>query len=207
MNTYYILSLANIILLLALYFISKKVRIVRKIFIPYVFLINTIYIVVRFVSIPVLCGIPSLIVGLLLFVTELVGLFSFCIYVFIFTGKKRNSTKSLYKLSSNLPSVDVLICTYNEEIKLLSKTIQAAKMLDYPKEKYNIYVLDDGHRNELKDYCKSCNVNYITRIDNNNAKAGSINNALTHITSELFTVLDADMICKPDYLIRTVRIF
>ena len=51
------------------------------------------------------------------------------------------------------------------------------------------------------------NVNYITRQKNINAKAGNINNALQYIEGELFAVLDADMICKKDFLKHTVGYF
>ena len=102
-------------------------------------------------------------------------------------------------LLENIPSVDVLICTYNEPLNLLQKTIIASKNLDYPQNKLKIYICDDGHRNELKNLCEDYNVNYITRDNNEGAKAGNINNALSIITGDLFAVLDADMIPKKTF--------
>ncbi|MBS4956066.1 MAG: glycosyltransferase [Clostridium sp.] len=107
----------------------------------------------------------------------------------------------------NIPSVDLLICTYNEPLDLLQKTIIASKKLDYPQNKLKVYVCDDGHRNELKNLCKKYNVNYITRNNNEGAKAGNINNALNIITGDLFAVLDADMIPKKNFLTKTVGYF
>ena len=206
MSTYNIVLLCCTVLLFTFYFAAKKLGLSKKVFIIYISVINITYIVVRFFSIPIMCGFPSFLLGSLLFSAELIGLFAFFVYVFIFTGKKRIPKKTLIHSKNEVPSVDVLICTYNEQINLLSKTILAATKLDYPKEKLKIYVLDDGNRQELKDFCYECGVNYITRSTNENAKAGNINNALKQIGGELFTVLDADMICKPNYLSRIIRI-
>ena len=76
-----------------------------------------------------------------------------------------------------------------------------------PSCKLNIYVCDDGRRIELKQLCNKYRVNYITREDNEGAKAGNINNALTHIKGDLFAVLDADMIPKKEFLQKTVGYF
>ena len=196
-----------IILLITLYFIAKKINKMRNLFILLVIITNFIYIGVRFTSIPINCGIPSFIVGLILFIAETLGLFAFCVYTFIFTGKRKQPQKTLKDLNGKLPTVDVLICTYNEDLELLAKTIIAAQKLKYPKEKLNVYVLDDGNREKLRKMCEEYNVNYITRTKNTNAKAGNINNALQYINGELFVVFDADMICKNNFLERTVGYF
>ena len=64
-----------------------------------------------------------------------------------------------------------------------------------------------GRRNDLKNLCKRYNVNYITRNDNEGAKAGNINNALKYLKGDLFAVLDADMIPKKEFLLKTVGYF
>lgn len=207
MNNYHIIMAILILSLIFSYFIAKKSSIMKKIFISVVLLTNFIYIGIRFTSIPIHCGIPSFIIGLTLFIAELLGLFAFCVYTFIFTGKRNQPQKTLKDLNGNIPTVDILICTYNEDLSLLSKTIIAAQKLDYPKNKFKVYVLDDGNRTKLKDMCDEYNVNYITRQKNINAKAGNINNALQYVDGELFAVLDADMICKKDFLKHTVGYF
>lgn len=103
-----------------------------------------------------------------------------------------------------LPQVDVFIPTYNEPIEIIKTTLLACKQLRYPKEKLNIYLLDDGatfqKRNSpvhevsarawerfeiLKSLAKELEINYITRQSNESAKAGNLNNALW-LTSEGF---------------------
>lgn len=180
----------------------------KKLLITIILFINIIYIIVRFLSIPIHEGIPSFICGTNLFLAEFLGFFAFIIYTYVFTGKRNIKPQTLDDLNGNIPTIDVFICTYNEDLNLLSKTIMAAKKLHYPKDKIKIYVLDDGNRKDLKNLCENYyNVNYISREKNLHAKAGNINNALIQTSGELFTVLDADMICKPNYLLDTVGYF
>lgn len=183
----------------------------KKFLISIVLLINIIYIIVRFLSIPIFQGIASFIVGTSLFLAEFLGFFAYIVYVYVFTGKRSIKTKTIEDLvnqTGHIPTIDVFICTYNEDLHLLSKTIMAAKKLNYPQEKYSIYVLDDGNRQNLQNLCKNFyKVNYISRKNNSNAKAGNINNALKQTSGELFVVLDADMICKPNFLQETVGYF
>lgn len=107
--------------------------------------------------------------------------------------------------ASALPRVDVFLCTYNEGIEVLEGPILAARGLDYPD--FKVWVLDDGRRPWLEDFCEAKGVGYITRPDNKHAKAGNINHALTVTDAELFVVLDADFAPRRDFLMRTVGFF
>src|SRR3977135_4723265 len=71
--------------------------------------------------------------------------------------------------------IDLLIPTYNEEEAILERTIIGAQSQDY--DNYRIFVLDDRRRDWLRDLCKRRNVGYITRPNNEHAKAGNINHA------------------------------
>jgi len=104
-----------------------------------------------------------------------------------------------------LPSVDVYIPTYNEPLEVLEKTIVGALCLDYPN--FSIWVLDDGRRIWLKEFCELKGVGYLTRPDNSHAKAGNINHALTKTTAEFVAIFDADFIPQRNFLIRTVGFF
>jgi cellulose synthase (UDP-forming) len=104
-----------------------------------------------------------------------------------------------------VPSVDVFIPTYNEPLSVLEKTITGALCMDYPCLK--IWVLDDGRRSWLMDFCLSKGVGYLTRPDNAHAKAGNINHALTKTTAEFVAVFDADFIPQQNFLMRTLGFF
>jgi cellulose synthase (UDP-forming) len=104
-----------------------------------------------------------------------------------------------------LPSVDVYIPTYNESIDVLEKTITGALCLDYAN--FQVWVLDDGRRPWLKEFCANKGVGYLTRPDNTHAKAGNINHALTQTDAAFVAIFDADFIAQRNFLMRTIGFF
>ena len=123
-----------------------------------------------------------------------------------------------------LPTVDVMIPSYNESAELLEVTMRAARMLRYPKNKLRVHLLDDGgtdqkcnhpdsavsarnRREKLQALCALLGVNYITRERNEHAKAGNINNALAQTDGDLIVILDADHVPTTDFLDHTVPWF
>ena len=104
-----------------------------------------------------------------------------------------------------LPGVDVLIPTYSEPLDVLEKTITGALCLDYPN--FKVWVLDDGRRTWLKEFCEAKGVGYLTRPDTAHAKAGNINHALTKTDADFVAVFDADFIPQRRFLMRTMGFF
>lgn len=201
-------SLIMVIALLLSYIVSKQKVEYRKILIFINSVICCIYIIWRITVIPIHSGIISFLLGITLFLAEVLGVISFLNFKYLFTKKYKLELKTLDDFQfGNIPYVDVLICTYNEPLYLLEKTIAASTNLEYPRDKFKIHVCDDGRRNSLKLLCKKYNVNYISRDNNEGAKAGNINNALKYLKGDLFAVLDADMIPKKEFLNRTVGYF
>ncbi len=108
---------------------------------------------------------------------------------------------------STWPSVDIYIPTYNEPLAVVRTTILAAKALDWPADKLNIYVLDDGRRDAFKAFCQKAGVGYIIRPDNKHAKAGNINHALKKTRGDLVAIFDCDHIPTRSFLQLTVGWF
>ncbi|MQW86924.1 glycosyltransferase [Sinorhizobium saheli] len=108
---------------------------------------------------------------------------------------------------SGLPTVDVFIPTYNEPLDVLERTIVGALALDYPKDKLNIYVLDDGRRQWLKTFCETRGVVHVTRRDNAHAKAGNMNNGLEVSSGDFVAIFDADFVPYQHFLRRTLPFF
>ncbi len=106
----------------------------------------------------------------------------------------------------NFPPVDVLICTYDEPLEILERSILTALALDYPD--FTVWVLDDTRRAWLREYCAATGARYVTRDNNRHAKAGNLNNGLAVTANEtnapLILVLDADFAPRRDFLKRTV---
>ncbi|WP_037028432.1 UDP-forming cellulose synthase catalytic subunit [Psychromonas aquimarina] len=92
------------------------------------------------------------------------------------------------------PSIDVMIPTYNEGLDVVRATVYAALGVDWPQDKINIYILDDGKRDSFRDFAEEVGVHYIRRPTNEHAKAGNINYALAQTSSEYVAVFDCDHI-------------
>ncbi len=105
---------------------------------------------------------------------------------------------------SQWPTVDVYIPTYNEPLDVVRDTVLAAQCIDYPSDKMNIYLLDDGKRREFAVFAADVGVGYITRNDNNHAKAGNLNHAMKLTQGELITVFDCDHVATRIFLQATV---
>jgi len=95
---------------------------------------------------------------------------------------------------SSWPTVDVLIPTYNEPMSVVRATVLAAIAMDWPRDKMKIWLLDDGCREEFRQFADACGVGYVTRGDNLHAKAGNLNNAMRHTDGEFIAVFDCDHI-------------
>lgn len=107
------------------------------------------------------------------------------------------------------PAVDIFICTYNEPLDVVEKSIIPALAVDYPNA--TVWVCDDTRRDWLRAYCEEVGANYVTRPDNAGAKAGNLNNALQHTAritnAPIILVLDADFAVAPNILRRAVGLF
>ncbi len=104
------------------------------------------------------------------------------------------------------PAVDVLIPVYNEPIEVVRPTLAGCLGQDYDGP-FEVWLLDDGRRDELAELAEQLGITYLTRSDNRGAKAGNINNALTKLSGDLVTVLDCDMVPQPDYVSALVPYF
>ena len=98
------------------------------------------------------------------------------------------------------PSVDVFIPTYNEPLEVVKQTVFSAMQMDWPGDRLHVYVLDDGRREEFRDFCEELGVGYLTRDNNAHAKAGNINAALAVTDSEYVTIFDCDHIPTRSFL-------
>lgn len=131
-----------------------------------------------------------------------------------FLTRIRNRTKDVeanmpWLRSQPAPLIDVLICTFNENRFILEQTIVGAMSMDYSNAR--VWICDDGRREWLRQLCEEHGCGYITRRDNDHAKAGNINNALVYLCDlgtppEFISILDADFVPKPDFLTRCIAL-
>jgi cellulose synthase (UDP-forming) len=143
---------------------------------------------------------------------EMTALFDAAIlYLILFrpTDRSREADANEARLRAVSPSalsaVDVFIATYNEPREVVEKTILGCLALDWPDAR--VWVLDDGRRVWLRDLCAEKGAGYITRPNNQGAKAGNINHAIAVTDAPFVAVFDADFIPRRDFLMRTMGFF
>lgn len=103
-------------------------------------------------------------------------------------------------------TVDIIITRYREPLDILIETLTSLSLLTYPSDKIKVFVLDDGHSEDCELLVQRFNqllnfeLNYVSRPDNSNAKAGNINYTLPNLTSRYLAILDCDCCPIPEYL-------
>ena len=105
------------------------------------------------------------------------------------------------------PAVDLLIPTFNEPLSVVRFTALAAMNIDWPADKLNVYILDDGKREEFRRFAEDAGIGYMTRDDNKHAKAGNINRALDRLDAPLVAIFDSDHVPTRSFLQVTVGWF
>lgn len=116
-------------------------------------------------------------------------------------GEKRLALRAV------LPAVDVVIPSYNEPLEVIERSIIGALALDWPDVR--VWVLDDGRRPWLAEFCAAKGARWVTRVGNGDGKAGNINAWLREGagTAPFLLVLDADFVPQRNLLRRVVGLF
>jgi cellulose synthase (UDP-forming) len=105
------------------------------------------------------------------------------------------------------PEIDLLIPTYNEPLNVVRYTALASLNIDWPAEKLHVYILDDGNREEFREFAAEAGIGYMTRGDNIHAKAGNINHALKSLSAPYVAIFDSDHVPTRSFLQMTVGWF
>jgi cellulose synthase (UDP-forming) len=106
-----------------------------------------------------------------------------------------------------LPTVAILIPTYNEPESVLRRTVIGCQALRYPSSRFAVYLLDDTARSEIEELAIRLGCNYIAREHNTHAKAGNLNNAISLISEDLIAFFDCDNVPCSNFLSRLVGLF
>ena len=152
-----------------------------------------------------MASIGTAILYIFIFISVYVQVFFFV--TFLENRKKiiiRKGETKLFKY----PKVTITVPCWNEE-KTVYKTIRSLLNFNYPKDKLQIFLIDDGSTdNTLKvvnRFAKNSNVKVFHK--ENGGKYTALNLGLQNSDTEFFGCLDADSFADPESLVRIMSYF
>lgn len=107
-----------------------------------------------------------------------------------------------------LPMISIIIPAYNEE-EHIERAIDSCLNLNYPKDKLEIIVVNDGSTDRTEEICRRYEARKLIRLINkpNSGKANSLNLGISVAKGELICCLDADSHFDRNALLKMVGYF
>ena len=113
-----------------------------------------------------------------------------------------------------LPHITVQLPLFNE-LYVVERLVKAVAAIDYPRDRFEIQVLDDSTDETARVAEEVVNryrelgfdIHYIHRDDRTGFKAGALENGIKSAKGELLAIFDADFVPKPDCLRKLVDFF
>ena len=131
-----------------------------------------------------------------IYLSAYIGLIAFIFYTLGF--RERIKRKIPVFDEKKAPFVSFIVPAYNEE-KGIANTINSLLGMDYPKNKFEIIVVDDGSRDNTFKIAKNFESSKIKVFTKKNGGKGSaLNYGIKHARGELVFTMDADSIIQPD---------
>jgi cellulose synthase/poly-beta-1,6-N-acetylglucosamine synthase-like glycosyltransferase len=143
------------------------------------------------------------------------SVYSFHAYLMVYLYRKnRKKNQKDQRIYSDWPRVTVQLPIYNEQY-VVERLIRSACSIDYPREKFEIQVLDDStdetqelSRRLVDDYKRQgVDISYIHRTDRTGYKAGALKTGLDSAKGEFLAIFDADFIPPADFLRKMMPYF
>jgi cellulose synthase/poly-beta-1,6-N-acetylglucosamine synthase-like glycosyltransferase len=130
-------------------------------------------------------------------------------FVFIVLHHRYKHRINEYIKVKNYPTISIIVPAYNEE-KSIINTLNALVKLNYPINKKQVIVVNDGSTDGTDRLVRtfiSTHKNFKYLDKKNSGKADSLNQAIKLANGELIAVVDADSYPKSDSLIKMVGFF
>ena len=149
--------------------------------------------------------IGNIILYIFIFLSVYVQVFYFV--TFLENRKRIVIRKGEIKLSK-YPKVTIAVPCWNEE-STVYKTVRSLLALNYPKDKLQIFVIDDGSTDHTFDvinrFSKYSNIKVFHK--ENGGKHSALNFGLQNSDTEFFGCLDADSVADSESLVRIMSYF
>jgi len=110
-----------------------------------------------------------------------------------------------------LPTVSIVVPVKNEE-RVIGRLLEALSRLDYPPEKKEIVIVEDGSTDKTMQRCKEYMGRFSGRMKVlhkpvSDGKPSALNYAVRYAKGEIVAVFDADNVPEPDALIKAAEYF
>jgi cellulose synthase/poly-beta-1,6-N-acetylglucosamine synthase-like glycosyltransferase len=141
----------------------------------------------------------------ILYVVSYFGLFAAVFFLLtLFENRKKIGNPTPPEV---LPAVTVMVPACNEEDSL-PKTLNSLLRLNYPKNKLQIMVIDDGSTDRTLEIARSFEKKGVLVLTKDNGGKGTaLNLGLEHARGEFVGCLDADAVVEPDALLKMLGYF
>lgn len=145
-------------------------------------------------------------------VTYIFLFFALYFEVFLLISFLERQEKRSRVVGAPLPNVCIVVPCFNESATV-SETVRSLLALEYPKEKLELILVDDGSSDTTFDTIRTfeTTANAFPRVSvfrkENGGKHSALNFALERTTAEFVGCLDADSVVAPDALKRAVGAF
>jgi len=197
------------LLLLGLFFLAvknfRKLSFLKWIIVAISISLSSRYLLWRGLFTLNLVSPSAIIASRVLYFAEIYGFLSS--FFFYLQTIKSNLSSSVTRDDSFLPTVDIFVPVYNESVDILYKTLVGCLNIDYPKERFNVYVLDDAGRKEVYQLTRTLKCRYLKRETHEYAKAGNLNYGLKNSDGEFIAIFDVDHIPLSSFLKETIGYF
>lgn len=103
--------------------------------------------------------------------------------------------------TSKLPDIDIFLPCAGEDLDVLERTYKAVSLIDYPKSRTKVYILDDKGNLDVKKLAKKYNLQYLSRPNKGeNKKAGNLKYGFERSSGKYILILDADFAPRKEIL-------
>ena len=125
--------------------------------------------------------------------------------------RKGSGKKAEPSSEANLPLVSIIVPAKDEE-RVVGRLLDALLRLDYPKERSEIIIVEDGSKDRTLEICQEYANQHLGHIklfhrEISNGKPSALNYALKKAKGEILAIFDADCVPNSDVLLRAVECF
>jgi cellulose synthase/poly-beta-1,6-N-acetylglucosamine synthase-like glycosyltransferase len=133
----------------------------------------------------------------------------FMLTILTFLTNKKEFHKAPQKAALDLPRVSILVPAYNEE-RCIADTIESCLGVNYPKDKLDVIVVNDGSKDRTGEICRRyADEGKIIYLENrpNQGKSVALNKGFAEARTEYVATIDADTVVEADIIHKTLPYF